>query len=335
MRRIVCFIILILVAVTVTKGQFNIQNLDEWNRVKGDTTFILLDDITSQMDTPYVNVFKQYWKVTPIKFIQTDQLTKHLSKNATYLSFIVTNEIVQPVHNGIGMGSPIIRPGSSIMDFRLWTCKEKYFNKERKWDWAYTNEIATMELFVSSLSAGSYTSQASGTFQTFGGPKICGGGDYLTVDQGGYIYNWGPGILKNYVQILSELLTAGNERKFTQEITDNAEIKRLKTDTLYIPKFVAYKIVKFGAVTTEKTDLSKLVSNYKLPYSIITTQQLNDKILNKKGDIYYFMYMHSNRAKYIAVINGFTGEIVYSDYSKSTDDVTDGDFKDLRSNIIK
>lgn len=76
--------------------------------------------------------------------------------------------------------------------------------------------------------------------------------DFLTLNQpdniyetdydgNGHIRNWGPGILKNYIQSLMGCLDKGESRVLTKEIINLKEIKNLKKDVLYVPDYVLIK----------------------------------------------------------------------------------------------
>ncbi len=50
---------LIFISAFTCKAQFKVVNIDEWDRVKNDTTYILMDNVTSKVNDPYKELFKQ------------------------------------------------------------------------------------------------------------------------------------------------------------------------------------------------------------------------------------------------------------------------------------
>ena len=71
-----------------------------------------------------------------------------------------------------------------------------------------------------------------------------------------------------------------------------------------------------------------------MSYKIVTTVELDAKILNDKTAFYYLMLIKTNTGKWITVTNAQTGEIVYSASGSSTN-FKPSDLKDLQKTIQK
>ena len=59
--------------------------------------------------------------------------------------------------------------------------------------------------------------------------------------------------------------------------------------------------------------MDKLFKYYDYKYQIISSEELNKKIMNNEP-IYYLMYVRLNSDRFLSVVNAQTGEVVYRAY---------------------
>ena len=64
--------------------------------------------------------------------------------------------------------------------------------------------------------------------------------------------------------------------------------------------------------TKEIVDTNKVFGEYKFNYKIIPGKDLENKILTASEPFYYLLLLRNSDNKMIAVINGKTGEMIYS-----------------------
>jgi len=280
----------------IMKGQFSVSKLTELWRVKSGITYIVVKDPDS-LTAEYIDVFKKYWTVSEFKFIKYAERMKYREpgncffmigdEDVAYGGYIPMNGHLTPV--GIG---------KSHIYFELWTITEdqyKDMNKRRGLENEDKTQLARIELFLD--------------YQTFfSKDKI----NEYGIDGGGHIRNWGPGILKNYLQLLMMRIDAAEKHLINEEISNINELKKLQTEILYVPDYVLIKFDKMQEDELKRHNEKELFEGYKFKYQLLSTAELNKKILNDEEGFYYLIYVKSDTHKYINVINSLTGDIIYA-----------------------
>lgn len=302
------------------KSQIAISNLSAISKIKNGTTYIAMKDPNAENSKEYVNVFKSNWTISKVEFIKYSEIEKYLSPENSFLTIggYETNTQFTKLYNN-GSSKNGINYSNTHLYLELWTCDEKYFqSKKKKKEFENSDKIqvARIELFTD--------------FETLSDPDKLFQSDY---NGNGHIRNWGAGILKNQIQSLTSYLNKNENRTLFSEIFNAKELQNLKKEVLYVPEYVLIKFNKFTGDETKKHDEKDIFEDYKLKYKLISTDELNQKILTDKTPFYYLIYIKSSTDKYISVINSATGEIIYSTYSPVSYNIKSGDLKDLQTKI--
>lgn len=301
-------------------SQIAISNSSEIAKIKNGTTYIAMKDPDSEKAKEYVNAFKNNWSISKIEFIKYSEIEKFISAENSFLTiggYETKTQFIKLYENGTRKNG--INYANTHIFLELWTCDEKYFqDKEKKKEFENSDKIqvARIELYTD--------------FETLADPDNIFQSDY---DMNGHVRNWGPGILKNYIQALMSYLTKNEGKKLFSEISNTQEMENLKNEILYVPDFVLTKFNKFTGDETKKHDEEKIFKDYDLKYKLITTDELNEKILTDTTKFYYLIYIKSSTDKYISVINSQTGEIIYSTYSSGSYNIKSKDLKNLQKKI--
>ena len=274
-----------------------------------------MKDPNSPIAKAYIDVFTEYWTFNEVKFIKHDEVEKYLAPDNSFFSIGNSHTEKKVTHMNEGISSTTSVYAKNHVYFELWTCDEKYFGKEsNKFDTSYTIQIARLELYTILDAAMS--------------PILLTMSEY---DGGGFIHNWSPGILKNDIQTLMTLLDRATVRSLDEKVLNLPQLKKLNTSTLYVPDYV---LIKYNNLTGSESELLKekvIFKNYELNYEIVSMDVLSKKIIEATGDFYYLILVKSEADKYINVINGHTGEIIYSDYAQQAYNINAGDL----SKIVK
>jgi hypothetical protein len=201
----------------------------------------------------------------------------------------------------------------------LWTCTEKFFKKKKK-KLSLDDKlvISRIELFTD--------------FNTLMLPENIYEEEF---DGKNHIRNWGEGILKNYLQNLMTALNKKEQRDLYKYFPDTSELKNLKNQTIYVPDYVLIKFNKFTGDESKKHDAKDIFKDYSFNYELISTNELNNKILSSTEPFYYLVYIKSSTDKYISVINSKTGEYVYTKYTPISYNIGSKDLKELAKAIEK
>ena len=297
-------------------SQIAISNISEITKIKSGTTYIAMKNPNSEKVKDFINVFNSNWTISKIKFIKYSEIEKYISPENSFLTiggYETNTQFSNLYENGSRRNG--INYSNTHLYLELWTCNEKYFqSKKKKKEFGDNDKIqvARIELFTDFESL----SDPDKLFQT----------DY---DGNGHIRNWGPGILKNYIQTLMNFLNKNENRTLYTGIFNTEEMKNLYKEVLYVPEYVLMKFNKFTGDETKKHNVKDIFEDYAHKYKIITIDELNQKILEDKTSFYYLIYIKSSTDKYICVVNSLSGEIIYSSYSPVSYNIKSRDLKEL------
>lgn len=151
--------------------------------------------------------------------------------------------------------------------------------------------------------------------------------DYIFANKS--LNNYELGFLKNDFQRLNKLINDGkvywmygNDRK--------PEMKDLKKTTLLIPDYIKSNIksVSGKEEIVDDKDFKALLQPYKSKYEVVSQEAISQKILAGE-DFYYFRYARVIASKFVEIVNGKTGEVVYRNYSAISYNLKDKDFAGL------
>ncbi|HMR43294.1 MAG TPA: hypothetical protein PKC40_05650 [Saprospiraceae bacterium] len=300
-------------------AQFAISNAEEIAKIKNGTTYIVMKDPASPAAQPYIDIYKKYWTFSKIEFIKYSEIEKYLSPENSFFTIGSYATTVQYINIKNGVSRDGISYTNTHLYLALWSCDKKFFkSKKKELTNKHQNEIARIELFTD--------------FETLNQPEKIYDSDY---DGGGHIRNWSPGILKNYIQQLMVLLKNGKENSLYKRTIEPAKLKALKKQILYVPDYTLIKFSPFNGDESKKLEEKEIFEDYKYAYSIISMQDLNDKILNATEPFYYLIYVKSSTDKYLTVMNAATGEVIYTVYSAMSYNIKSNDLEDLSDKIEK
>ena len=323
-------------------SQVDLVNTDQIDRIKNGTVYVTFKDTGSAIAKQYIDVYRKYWTISKIQFINDTDIDRHLSPGSIFLTMNYYNptnyytvyypKYIAPgaAYNNTQAGrdmpsiathtSATYKVTSSFLYLALWDCNENYFKKKHAAEPSDKDikYIAKIILYPD--------------YQTLVAPDSIYNYNY---DWGGHIRNWGPGMLKNYIQSLVSYINSGKTNEVEKDEIDNkTELANLTSGTLYIPDYTMIEYNPPDGNETLRHTESELLGSYTYSYKIITTQELNDKILNSNQPFYYLRYVKDCANKIVQVVNAQTGEVIYSDYTKISYNIKSKDIKAI-SDAIK
>lgn len=269
-----------------TSGQVSVaDHVDLIPELKSGTTYIVMKYPESSVAKEYVEIFKKYWTISNIEFIKTEDIKQYYLPGNFFFSIAYFPGGMNTVNS---------------IDFELWNCKDKYLKSKMK------NPV---EQYDRNLIA------TFCVFKNLNNYELRDSIFLFDYDFGGHFFNWGPGLLKNYLQQLMLLL---NTPKLTiyrsnMEVSGNKEIKELKTHTLYVPYYVLLMVTAKNYLKKRENE-DEVFKGYKYKYEFITTEKLNNKILNDEFPFYYANIVREGWSYFFSITNSVTGEVIYSTY---------------------
>lgn len=309
-------LLVFLVAAQVSFGQIAISNVGEIEKIKSGTTFVAMKDPNALKSKEYQDAFQKNWTFSKVAFIKYTDIEKNIAPNNSFITIGGFTNSVQSIG-----GSGNADYSNTHLYLELWTTNGNFVynpKKRKHFDNKDKIQIGRIELFTD--------------FASLINPDNLYKSDY---DSNGHIRNWGAGILSNYIQNLTVLLNKGQEQKLFSEIVNKDELKKLSNETLFVPDYVLTKFNKFTGDESKKHEEKEIFDDYKLKYKLLSTSELNTKIINEKTPFYYLIYIKSSTDKFISIVNSITGEFIYSAYTPLSYNIKSGDLKDIQKAIQK
>jgi hypothetical protein len=284
---------------TLSQAQFQILRTDLLSELKNTKTIVFMPARDTFKNQVYRKIMEKYWTITPVSF---KSYTQYLDfKNAEGYSYLLFGD--DQINDGTSINSYV------YFELWLWQPDPKNPGTRKK------VQIARLELYPDPET----------TFD----PSLIYDYRYHTE---GHIFNWTPGMFKNYVQVFDKYISNGIERNTSKPEQKMDELQKLKNNTLYIPDYVLLQNDMFHS-KLNKIDAAELLQDYPYPYKIVSSEELSAKISEASEPIYYLLFVRSNSDKYLAVMEGKEGEIVYHRHSPLSFNVKKADLKKLACTI--
>jgi hypothetical protein len=288
----------------------------------GKETLAAFKKTTTLFTLPYadyvdVTLFEKaisaVWTITPFKIIKPEELSNYTNKDG----FSIFSFGGYMMNRGTG-GGPMA--SNLHMTYDLWMPGVK--KKSKQEFFARVQLHTDPETFVTAIrNSGKRNDDFSRHML-----------NYLYNDA--LIYNWGPGFLKGYLKKINDQLSEHKERGPFSEETDKQTLRSLLTDTLFIPDYV---LLKTNAITGDETfdnteEDEELKKAYPYPVKILSSKELNHRIVNSTQPIKYLVYTRSSTDKFINVFES-NGKLLYARYVKISYNFKNKDLSKLAKTI--
>jgi hypothetical protein len=286
-----------------TNAQVVILDTKKSDKIKKGNTHIMVGSINFPGAAKYLEAAKKNWTLSNgIDFLSPDYAGT-LTPNDSFLSLEALNERRGSVTN-------------IYYYLTFWTCKEKYFKKERGLKQSDHEPVAQISLSVDPKAL-------------FGIHDFFKNNDF---DGGGFLYNWSPGMLGNYLQQMTKLLNAGKKVEIQDDITNKEELVKLSKQTLYVPDFNLIGFSPF-LIRKKSADEDKIFEDYKYAYKVVKKDDLDKLITESQEPEYYLIFIKDSSSKIVCVINSKSGETIYSRAKSLSYNLKSGDLKELYKEI--
>lgn len=331
---------LLLSALTQANAQFTIKNTDEVATIKSGITYVVMDDTGSAMAQKYKALYQKYWTLSEVKFITYADIDRNMKPGASFISVDVEAAMTQSGNDmaanqgnlGGQLGGNNLRytGAYTYVYLSLWIPEEKFFKKNKKrFKDSYKTEVAKIALFPDNyMSAKDIYEYNSNNYDHY---KTEYSIDIYSDTGAQYIYNWGLGFAKNYIQLLVSYLDKDMEKSLYKGIERNG-LRALAKSNLCIPDYVLINFSpskKEGKMFNEKD----MMQDYRYKYTMIKRGELNAKIIDGNIEFYYLILFKSSTDKWVTVIDSKTGEMLYSSYTPMSKYMKPKDMKTLYKEI--
>ncbi len=287
------------------KGPFKDLKKEDYKAAKERTTLFVLDDFEVK---EFDNMLKSFWNISKYEIATREQFDfrEKEFKSGNYTIFEFGGEVVTMTSQS-GMVTEFL-----YLNHNLYYCTDVTVNKKGKLKYDY-NELASI-----------YFSGDANSMWEIIDSKTYG---KLTEQ----LYNYQLGYMKNYLQFIHNCLKDDWYSFAFSSTYDKKKIKVLKNTTLYVPDYIKIQYSGWKGTDKERENPDELFEDYKSKYQWISSEELNNKILNTTENFYYLMYTKVNSMKMVSVVNGKTGEVIYTDYQSLSYQLKPKDLKEIYS----
>ncbi|OCX53665.1 hypothetical protein BEL04_05050 [Mucilaginibacter sp. PPCGB 2223] len=308
-----------------TQAQVTILDTKKIDRIKNGVTYVLVNRLDFYGAKKYMEVLKKSWTLTKeLRFMAVDDFSKNLSPDDSFLSLQATL-----------IRMPVGATYSESLNYYLafWTCDPAYFKKDRELKLSDEEMIAKIAISVDPkaiVDVPDFRRNANSVKQILGS---------MDFDGNNLLFNWGPGMVKNYLQQMTRLLLAGKKMSLGDNITNPAELAKLSTETLFVPNtaLIKFRIFFPGKSNEDKeeNDAGSIFEKYAYNYKVLLQDELDKKIIESDKPFFYLLFIKDSTNKLVCVINSQTGETVYYKGTSISYNLKSGDLKDLSKEISK
>jgi hypothetical protein len=304
------FLLTLLLSVTQSYAQLSSYcNQSLIDKIPAGDTHIIVDSLNFQDAAKYLQVFRDNWKLTKnISYITKAEVQKNLVPGDTYFN-LETDAIYIP------------RAGQTVwFHLALWMPNKKYKQGEK---FKLDNQQYIAKIVLATDKA-AVTASLGGT--TYNLPFDFSGN--------GHLFNWSPAYLKNYLQQITTNLADHHKIDYTDDKTLMKELLVLKTNTLFVTDDSFHDIGMFTG-DGKTIDTTGLFKKYPYAHRYVSPAALSEKIFHDQEPFYYVLVSRSANAKIINIVNGMTGEVIYSRLHNFSYNLKERDFKELAHAIAK
>lgn len=139
------------------------------------------------------------------------------------------------------------------------------------------------------------------------------------------IYNWHIPFIKNSLQYVNKKLNKNETRWLFEAKINHPDLKNIKANTLFIPDYTLVKFHAFSGDESKRHNIEKLMKRYPYKYKVVSVNELNKIITDSKEPVYYLSYIKSSTDKFVNIIEGKSGDIIYSKYTPISYNIKDKD----------
>ncbi|TBX71196.1 hypothetical protein EZL74_01440 [Flavobacterium silvisoli] len=276
------------------------NTLEEINNFKNTTTVFVLPE---KDRSSFEKIVKDNWDLTKYEFISLSEYKENKEKY-TY-----------PTYSFLKFDNYILDSEKtywSFLNLNLGYSKVKQFKKNGKSTFE-TTFLATVFLSpVMNLKFKNYE-------------------DY---NSGSSIMNYNIGFFKNQIQYINSSIKTNENFNCLQEFKNKEKLNELKTKKLFILQ-KARENQQFVLKNDTDSEINGLLSKYEYGYQLVSSEELNNRILNETEEFYYLMYSQINSKKIVSIISSKTGEIIYNSLDRLSYSLKDSDFKKISNEIKK
>ena len=196
MKKLFLLVVLFLaIAGNKAFAQLQILNIELLAEFKNTTTLVFMPATDTTKHQIYRELMEEHWKLTPMIFLSYNQYKEYKDKKG--YSFLLFGD--DHINDGTSISSYV------YFELWIWNAANGDWNSRKK------AQLARLELYPDPET----------TFD----PSLIYDYRYNTE---GHIFNWSPGMFKNYMQMIEKHLEEGIKRSATRAGQNTGALEKLK-----------------------------------------------------------------------------------------------------------
>ncbi|MDO3626175.1 hypothetical protein [Mucilaginibacter sp. BT774] len=233
-KSIAFFFVITFIAIQAN-AQVQILEKNALEKIQNGHSHVVVNELHFPESEDFLDVFKKYWTLTKgVDFISSENLSGSLVAGDSYFS-------IEALHISGYYGSQQI-----YYYLNLWVPSAKSL-KDKNFKIEHEEELAHIAISAD-FGTMKETMKTNGMFFDF--------------NSEGRLFHWHPGLLKNYLQLLTAELKTGKKLDYHDDMTDKSQVKALSTQTLFIAEDNLNKVTAF--VNKQKVmDIKEITKDYK------------------------------------------------------------------------
>lgn len=332
-----------------SNAQFEFHTPNWYKSKSYQKLIVKVGDQSKPYTQKIMQLIRDNWNICPLEFY-SDKFDKSLLIDGNIFLNFERYTIASQYVRDYGNNGGISRGNVNYNDYyylNFWVINKNYNPKKDWWDYKYT--IAKSEFYLKLIGMGEEEYKAFKIdLETLIGiresvfriereemyPKEF---DFTNPNFQLQYLNGMEGNLKNMIQYVNNQISKNSEKDFFSDTRNESELANLKNATLYIPNY--WYGEKGTILENLKEDdkyvkvhvkfLNDLIKSYPYKSELISRSDLDNKILSTVEDFYYLNYIQSSADKIISVINGKTGDVIYSSVTKNSYRIKEKDIEKI------
>jgi len=110
-------------------------------------------------------------------------------------------------------------------------------------------------------------------------------------------------------------------------------MSKLRRDTLYFPEYATHKMDVLAGDESQLHDLDKLMEHYPYKYKIVSSEQMDDLILNSEKPVHVLVHVRGLGMKWVAIFNSQIPDPIYHNFVPVGYNLKPKDFKRISKEI--
>ena len=308
-KKILRIIMLLSLVFTValSYSQPYVFNNKELDKLKKSKLYVVMAMENTDINNEYYDVFKETWNYCPYEVIEPSEILNYMEEDVFFMHLSVSFLSTYREYS---------RFSKAFFNFELtlYTPHLSFLKKLEKKSTRLKNlDLSDIAFKIAKINL---KADDSKRFMYWEPLET----DFMGK---GFLLSNGPGILKNYLQLLQKQIKNKIFWEEQKDFYNEKEIHNLKRVKLYIPEELLKGYAKRGEDKGDDDEkdfnMDEIAKDYNYPgkYEVVPMSKINELIMNSEEPFYYMsLYSYNNgfnTGNTMTITNSATGDIIFKE----------------------